>query len=199
MRLTKSQVRDKVRMGDTIIVHYNHGGVVAAGIQWYTKGDASHELCCLGGFDIIEADIGGVMHTNLDTYLRGTCRLTLRRPRPGLLNHERAAMREYWVSQVAKPYGFGAIAQSLIAVPVRGYLLPRFPRLARAVLTALAFVFRNARPDCSALYAEGWRRARKGVLPGYDSEEVTPELLLRTQSGIETISVWDDAILSDKE
>lgn len=186
-------IQRQARPGDTVLVHYLRADIVSAGIQWWTHGAASHELCCLGGEEIIEADIGGVMHTYLDSYIRGQVRLTLKRPIERLRPAEAGAASYFWATQVARPYGWGSIGQAFLAVPTRRLILPRAPALGRALLRAEAWAFRHARPDCSALWLAGLRTKRPNFFSGYATDEVTPETVLRDQKWTETIAVWEAA------
>ncbi len=193
-RITRAQIDETLQAGDLIIVHYLHGGVVAAGIQWWTHGHASHVLNSLGGNSIVEEDIGGASHGYLDTYLYGQCRLTIKRILPHLSPVEKNRVVSYWLGLVGQPYGWRSVVASFFAVPIRRYLLPRFPGPARFALRVVSRVVGHGQPDCSASWVMGVRRPRPRLLAGYDAEDVTPETLLR-DAKLLPVAVWDAPVL----
>lgn len=196
-RLTRKQIEETLKPGDVILVHYVKKGVVSAGIQFASGGLASHALCCLGGMEIIEADIGGVMHTLLDNYLTGKCRLTVKRLRPALYSHEAAQACAFWRSKISDPYDLGMIVHSAVVFPIRRFLLPVCPPLARLLLQ-LCGRFTVASHDlstCAELYARGLRQPRPKFLAAYDQEDITPEVLLRNARSLTTVAVWDEPML----
>lgn len=198
MKLTRTQIAATVKPGDLIVVHYLHPGFVGAGIQFASGGTASHALCCLGGMEIVEADIGGVMHTYLDNYLTGKCRLTIKRLRPELSHYEAGDVCTYWRSCISNTYDLGMIVHAALVSPVRRLLAPRLPRLARVLLRLIGRIplASHTLSTCAELGARGERRARPRFLKLYAPEDITPEVLLRDAAGLETVAVWDEATLS---
>lgn len=194
-KITRAQVHATVHPCDGAAVVYNHGGVVAAGIQFWT-GKASHFLCLKGGTRVTEEDIGGCMATDLDTYMKGTCSLTILRVMPPLSIHEERLVLDFWESEVATPYGIGSVVRAFLATPVRRYVLPRFPGFGRFALRVLSRVMGHQAPDCSALWVMGIRKARPAFLRGYDAEEVTPEVILRDAAKLMHVIHWDRPVLS---
>lgn len=196
-KITRSQIAKLFQPGDLVIVHYIHGGVVAAGIQFFSGGKASHVLCCLGGMEIVEADIGGVMHTLLDNYLTGKCRLTIKRCRPGLDHREVSGALMYWRSCISQPYDLAMIAHVFAAWPARKIVMPICPPLGRLLLRALGRMSfaSHTLSTCAELGARGLRIPRSKFLKGYDAEDITPEVLLRDAAGLETIAVLEAPVL----
>lgn len=199
MRLLRSQVEAALRPGDVILVHYLKGGIVAAGIQFASGGLASHALCCLGGLEVVEADIGGVMHTFADNYMTGKCRLTVKRLRPALSAAEAADVCAFWRSRVSDPYDLGMIVHVAATVPIRKFVLPLCPPLGRFLLRTLGrFTVADHRlSTCAELAARGLRAARPRFLKAYDQEDITPEVLLRDASSLETVVVWEAPVLAN--
>ncbi len=194
MKITTEQLHDTLEAGDVIIIHYLRGDIVSAGIQWWTHGKASHTINSLGADSVVEEDIGGASHTYLDTYMRGQCRLTIKRILPHLRPAEKATMVSYWLNLVGKPYGWKAIIASLFSVPLRRAILPRCPDAARAALRFLSRALGHGEPDCSASWVRAARLVRPRILSGYDPDDVTPETLLR-DGHLYTVAVWDAPIL----
>lgn len=196
-KLTREQIEQTVKAGDIILVHYLKGGVVAAGIQFASGGKASHALCCLGGMEIIEADIGGVMHTFLDNYLTGKCRLTVKRITPSLNPAELAETLGFWRSKVSDPYDYGMIAHVAATWPVRHLILPVCPPLGRLILRGLSriSVASTKLSTCAELCARGLRAGRAKFLSEWSQEDITPEVLLRNARSLQTIAVWDAPVL----
>lgn len=197
MRLTLEQIRKTVQPGDIVVVHYLHGGVVAAGIQFASKGTASHALCCLGGNEVVEALIGGVAHSYLDNYLRGECRLTIKRLRPNLEHGEAAKVCDYWRSCISHPYDLGMILHVALVTPIKRVVLPIFPPLGRLLLRAVGHLpfASTTLSTCAELGARGLRLARPKFLRAYAPEDITPEVLLRDATGLDTVVVWDAPVI----
>lgn len=200
MKLTRAQIAATIRPGDVILVHYLHGGFVAAGIQFASGGTASHALCCLGGMEIVEADIGGIMHTYLDNYLTGKCRLTIKRLRPPLDHREMAAACTYWRGCISNPYDLAMIAHVAAAFPIRHLVLPLVPPFGRLLLRILGHLSfaSHTLSTCAELGARGIRLPRPKFLRAYAAEDITPEVLLRDVTGLETVVVWDAPVLAEK-
>lgn len=197
MKLTRTQILATIKPGDLIVVHYTHPGFVGAGIQFASGGNASHALCCLGGMEIVEADIGGVMHTYLDNYLTGKCRLTIKRLRPALSHYEAADVCAYWRGCISNTYDVGMIVHAALVAPVRRFVSPRLPRVARLLLRVIGMIplASATLSTCAELGARGERKARPRFLKLYAAEDITPEVLLRDAAGLETVAVWDEATL----
>ncbi len=198
MKLTRAQVVATLRPGDVVLVHYLKLNLVSAGIQFASGGLASHALCCLGGLEIIEADIGGVMHTLIDTYLQGQCRLTIKRPRPPMDHRQAAAACTYWRACISQDYDIGMIVHVAATFPIRRMILPVCPPLGRFLLRVLGRVSfaRHDLSTCAELYARGLRAALPKFLRTYDPEDITPEVLLRDAAGLETVVVWEGATMA---
>lgn len=197
MRLTRAQISDTIRAGDVIVVHYLKANVVSAGIQFASGGTASHALCCLGGMEIVEADIGGVMHTYLDNYLTGKCRLTIKRMRPELNYADAARACDYWRSCISQPYDMGMILHTALVSPIRRFVIPILPVCGRLLLRGIGLLplASHRLSTCAEIWARGMRLPRPKLLRTYDFEDITPEVLLRDAAGLETVAVWDGAIL----
>lgn len=197
MRLTRAQIADIIRPGDGILVHYLEPNIISVGIQFASKGTASHALCCLGGMEIVEADIGGVMHTYLDNYLTGKCRLTIKRLRPELDHGDAARACDYWRSCISQPYDMGMIAHTILVTPVRRWIQPICHPLGRFLLRAIGILplASHRLSTCGELIARGWRTVRPKFLRGYDAEDILPEVLLRDAAGLEIVAVWDAPVL----
>ena len=193
-KLTLAQVKATIHPCDGAAVIPAHGGVAQRGIQWWT-GKACHFLCLKGGLAVTEEDIGGCMATDLDSYMKGTCSLTILRVMPPLSAHEERLVLDFWESEVATPYGTGSVVRAFFATPIRRRVVPRFPRLGRFLLRVLARVMGHQAPDCSALWVMGIRKARPGLLKGYDAEDVTPEIILRDASKLMHVIHWDRPVL----
>lgn len=197
MHLTRDQILELIQPGDVILVHYMQAGLVSAGIQFASGGTVSHALCCLGGMEIVEADIGGVMHTYLDNYLTGKCRLTIKRMRPELTQPEMHKVCEYWRSCISQPYDFGMIVHAAIVSPIRRLLMPLCPPLGRFVLKALAKItFADHKlSTCAELGARGLRLVRPKFMRSYDADEITPAALLNDATTLEAVRVLDQPVL----
>lgn len=197
MRITRAQILDIIKPGDVILVHYMQASLVSVGIQFASGGQASHALCCLGGMEIIEADIGGVMHTYLDNYLTGKTRLTIKRLRPELTEAEAHKVCDYWRSCISQPYDFGMILHAAIVSPIRRLIMPICPPLGRLILRLLSKVTlaNHKLSTCAELAARGLRTTRSKFLRSYDAEEITPVVLLHDATGLETVRVLDEAVL----
>lgn len=200
MRLTPAQIKETVHPGDLIIVQYLDPNVVAVGIQLATGGRASHVLCCLGGLEIVEADIGGVMHTYLDNYLKGKCRLTVKRLYPELSHYEAAKVCDYWRGCISQPYDIGMILHVALASPVRRLILPIIPPLGRLLLRIISWlpIASNKLSTCAELGAIGLRQSRPKFLRNYDSNDITPEALLRDATSLRSVVVWDSPVIVGK-
>lgn len=197
-KITRAQVEKLFQPGDLVVVHYLKENLVSAGIQFASRGTASHILCCLGGMEIVEALIGGVSHSYLDNYLKGNCRLTIKRMRPPLDHREVAGVCLYWRSCVSNPYDVGMIAHVAAEFPVRWIVMPICPPLGRFLLRALGRLSwaSHTLSTCAELGARGIRVARKKFLKTYDPEDITPEVLLRDVASLETIAVLEGAVLA---
>ncbi|MDE2020748.1 MAG: hypothetical protein KGJ13_10465, partial [Patescibacteria group bacterium] len=88
--------------GDLFLVRYYHGDIAQEGIAFFEQSKFVHVLCSLGGYEIIEADTGGVRWTDLRDYMiRGDCDLALMRSKYWNANGAKTAV-EYWKSCVKK-------------------------------------------------------------------------------------------------
>ncbi len=192
-KLTRAQIQKTLQPGDVILVHYLSKNLVSAGIQFASGGLASHALCCLGGMEVVEADLGGVMHSFVDTYMTGKTRLTVKRMRPVLDHREAAGACVYWRACVSQPYDTFMILHVAAATPIRRLVLPVCPPLGRFLLRALGRISwaSHTLSTCAELYARGIKVARQKFLRGYDLEDITPEVLLRDAASLETVVVWE--------
>lgn len=196
MRLTRALVEKTVQCGDVVCVVYRHANALAKAMRWFERGRSTHSIECLGGLDTVEETIGGGMRTNLYTYLRGNCDLTIKRAARPLDADEQAVVRSYWLSLVGKGYGWDSIKRALVTVPLRRFVRPRYPRLARALVGLARLLLPGDMPDCSAAWVEGLRLVRPHLLAGYAPGEVDPEVLLRDRT-LTTVARWDAPILED--
>lgn len=197
MRLTRAFVEKTVHCGDVACVTYRRPDALARAMRYFERGRSTHSIEGLGGLDTVEETIGGGMRTNLYTYLRGTCDLTIRRARGGLDLHEQKVVRAHWLGLVGKGYGWDSIKRAAVTVPIRQYVKPRYPRAAKLLLGAARLVLRGAMPDCSAAWVEGIRLVRPHVLLGYDASEVDPETILRARELV-TVAEWKAPYLEDE-
>ena len=195
MKITRAEVEATIKCGDGIAVTYLDGGFVAKLLRWAEGGQASHFIECFGGLDTFEETIGGGMHTNLDTYLRGNCILTIRRAPRDLTPEEQARVRSYWMSLVGKGYGWDSIKRSAVTVPIRRFIRPHCPKLARALIALARWALPGKMPDCSAAWVDGIRLTQP-VLRGYDASEVDPENL-RVDPTLTPVAVWKAYVLED--
>lgn len=193
-QLTRAQIEAAVRPGDVILVHYVKKNVVAAGIQFFEEGKASHALCCLGGMDVVEADLGGIMRTSLDSYLRGHCRLTVKRLRPEPTDREVVAMRAYWLSRVGDPYDVAMILGMVPILVIRKLLHPLSPAFARWAARQLPNLMGSLTLNtCAELWVRGVRMAKRVLLTAYKPDNCTPETILRDPH-LEIVQVWDSPV-----
>ncbi len=197
MKLTRTVVERTIRCGDVVIVTYRNADGTAKLLRFFENGKASHAIECLGGFDTVEETIGGGMRTNLYTYLRGNCDLTIKRARGTLDHREEAALRVYWLGLVGKGYGWDSIKRAAITVPIRRFVKPRYPRLARTLTEIARAVLPGKMPDCSAAWVAGLRIVRPHILSGYEPEEVTPETILRDHELV-TVAVWKSPVFEER-
>lgn len=194
-KLTRAQVDGLIKPGDVILVHYLKKDIVAVGIQFFSEGQASHAICSLGGLDAVEADAGGVMHSNLDTYLRGHCRLTIKRLHPAPTQDELKAMKSYWLARVGDPYDFGMILGMVPIFIARRFLHHFSASLARAVVRNWPNLFgKHNLNTCAELWVRGVRASKRRVLDQYDPENVAPEILMR-DAKLEMVAVYEAPIL----
>lgn len=196
MKLTRAEVEKTVRCGDFICVTYRKVNGVARAIRWAEGGKASHVIECLGGFDTVEETIGGGMRTNLYTYLRGNADLIVKRVKPELTDAEAARVKKRWLSLVGGGYGWDSIKRAMVTIPIRRFVQPRLPRVAKVLRGAARVLLPGAMPDCSAAVLFGIRPERPGMLAAYQIPEVTPETLLRDMR-TPTVAVWKNAMLVD--
>ncbi len=198
MKITRAQIEKLFQPGDIVVVHYLKENFVSAGIQFASRGRATHALCSLGGMEIVEALIGGVSHSYLDNYLKGQCRLTVKRMKPPLDHREAAGVSLYWRSCISQPYDLGMIAHVAACAPVRWLVLPVFPPLGRFLLRALGRLSwaSHTLSTCAELGARGLRVVRPKFLKNYDPEDITPEVLLRDVASLETVAVLEGAVLA---
>ena len=196
VNITRSDIEKTVKCGDGIAVEYLDGNVVGRVLRWAEGGKASHFIECLGGLDTVEETIGGGMATRLDTYLKGNCNLTIKRVRGALDLREEDVVRRCWNTLVGKGYGWDSIKRTMVTMPIRRFIKPRAPRLARWLTAAARWALPGQMPDCSAAWVDGIRLVRPHVLTGYDACEVDPELLRRDKDLV-TVAYWPAATLVD--
>jgi hypothetical protein len=97
------------------------------------------------------------------------------------------------MSLVAKGYGWDSIKRAAITVPIRRFIRPRFPRLARFLVDVARWALPGEMPDCSAAWVDGIRLDQP-ILRGFDATEVDPEKL-RVDPNLLTIAVWHSPVL----
>lgn len=188
LHLTRRELQATVRPGDGIAVEYLKADGVARLLRWAEGGRATHFIECLGGLDTFEETIGGGMLTNLGTYLRGQCNLTLlRAPGEPLTEAEQTRVKAYWANLAGKGYGWDSIKRSAITVPVRRFIKPRAPRLAAAMIGVARFLHAGKMPDCSAAWVAGLREVGKSLMAGYEAEEVSPEDLRHNRELVKVV------------
>lgn len=196
MRLTRSEVEATIQCGDVVCVIYRSADGVAKLLRFFEHGRASHSIECLGGLDIVEELIGGGSRGNLYTYMRGTCDLSIKRVVGGLTAVEQKRVKSYWLTLVARGYGWDSIKRAAVTVPIRRFIRPRWPRLARTLVRLADTLLPGAMPDCSAAWVEGLRLVRQNLLSGYATQDVTPETILRDPH-LYTVARWVAPVLED--
>lgn len=199
--VTRAQLEALIQPGDGVAVEYVHPDLAQAGIELWSHGRAAHFLCLLGGLDVVEADVSGITRSNLDNYLRGNAVLKFYRCRPDLKTTERAAVRQRWLDQVTNSYGWGSVFRGGSATGIRRFVYPIFPSLARGLLRIVARVVGHQAPDCSALWVDAIKIVRPKVFANHDSEEVTPETIVRSHDprDLQLIRTLDRPILRKED
>lgn len=196
MIVTRADVERTIRCGDGIAVTYREANGTAKLLRWAEGGRATHFIECFGGLDTFEETIGGGMHTNLDTYLRGNCDLRILRAPVALTASEQCRVRSYWMSLVAEGYGWDSIKRSALTVPIRRFVKPHYPRLARVMRGAARALLPGAMPDCSAAWVDGMRLVRRKVMLGCLAEEVDPFMLWADRHLIR-VADWTAPVLKE--
>lgn len=196
MKLTRAIVEKTVHCGDVITVTYRKSDGVSRLLRFFENGRASHAIECLGGLDIVEELIGGGARTNLYSYLRGQCDLTIKRVRLPLDTPEQIRVRSYWLSLVGKGYGWDSIKRAAVTVPLRRFVKPRYPIVYRTALEAARELLPGRMPDCSAAWVDGIRLVRPHILHAYRAEEVTPETIQRDRDLV-VVAEWKAPVMED--
>jgi hypothetical protein len=196
MNLTQAEVENIVRFGDTAVVHYRDKNGLAKAMEWFEGGHATHQINCLGGLDIVEELCGGGSRSNLYSYMRGQCDLTIKRaPRP-ISAAGAPKVKAYWLGLVGKGYGWDSIKRAFLTVPIRRFVKPRAPRLAHAMTVLARVLLPGKMVDCSASWLAGIRLDQPNILVDYDPQEVSPETTLRDEHLI-TVARWKAPFLVD--
>lgn len=197
MDITRSEIVALCRQGDVIAVEYLKHDLTSNAISLFEGGSATHALCCLGGLDIVEASITGVIESNLHNYLRGNCRLTIRcaDPVPTPMEAKRAA--DFWLARVNDPYDWGMIFGS-VPVLLSHRLLSLFSqKLGAWALQHVPNILGSSNlSTCAELAARGVREFNLIAFRVYSMENVDPEIL-RTDSSLTTKIVLDAPVLID--
>lgn len=186
------------RPGNVIAVEYLKKGVVAEIISDAEGGGkATHALCCLGGLDIVEASITGVIESNLRNYLRGNCRLTIREAIPAPLGQDSMKAVRFWLARVNDPYDWGMIfgmAPILFAKHVIGFFSES---LSEWVIQKMPNLLASSKINtCAELAVRGMKQFSLISFRAYNVENIDPEIL-RTDSSVNTKAVLDAAVLID--
>lgn len=199
MKVTADQIRKLVQAGDLITVEYLTPNLAQAGVQFFEKGRAAHVLCAMEDFDLVEADVLGVVRTHLYNYLKGQCVLTVRRPKTALTPLQINAIKLYWLARVNDPYDFGMILGMIPILTVKSLVGMFSKRAANWTVKNLGNWFGNHSINtCAELWVRGWRAAGIDVLHGYSPENVYPELL-RLSYELQTSVVLVAPILEAQE
>lgn len=195
--VTEADMAVLCRPGDVIAVEYLYPDVVAAAIRWGEEDPASHALCCLGGLDIVEASITGVIESNLRNYLRGNCRLTIRSADPQPDGDQARLITKFWLDRVNDPYDIKMIF-GMIPILAAKHVISYFSESASdwAVKRMPNFLASSNLSTCAELAVLGIRQFNAYVLPGYDSNIITPGVL-RTDGSLKTKTVLEAAVLID--
>lgn len=195
MDLTREEVEALFRPGDVVAVEYIKKDITADIIGLAEGDPATHVLCCLGGLDIVEASITGVIESNLHNYLRGNCRLTVRCASPAPTNSEAERAANFWLSKVNDPYDWGMILGSapvLFAKHALGFFSKDLGDWALSHMPNL--LGSSNLSTCAELGARGIREFNLIAFRGYSMENVTP-CILRTDPNLETKAVLDAPVL----
>jgi hypothetical protein len=195
--ITLAQVHHLFRPLSVVFVRYLDQDLTARAIELGEDGNASHVLCCLGGLDIIEADIGGIMHTNLDTYLRGQCHLTIKRPRHALSAGATDDVERYWLGTVGAKYDVGRIVGLLPVMAARAAVRPFSARAARWVEAHVPNLLASRTLNtCDVEYVRGIRKGWPEFLEHFPAAAMTPRKLERDVADLELVQTLDAPLLS---
>jgi len=193
LSLTLPQVHALFRPADVITVEYLCPDAAQRIISVAEEGQAEHALCCLGGLDIVEAAAIGVQRTSLYNYLKGNCRLTLRRANPVPTIAEARLAGDFWLARVNDPYDWGMIlgmAPILLAKNVLGAISPAAGNWALTKMpNRLASSNLNT---CAELAIKGLRQFRPAAGGDVPSANYVPETL-RTDPTLTTVTILDAA------
>lgn len=200
VRVTRLELEALILPGHGIAVEYIHPDIAQAGIQWWGRGKAAHFLCALGGLGIVEADVQGVTHSNLDNYLRGNTVLKVYRVRPNLTPDEQRLVCARWMDEVNQSYGWGSVLRGGVTTGIRRIVHPWSPMVARLLLRVAARLMGHQPPDCSALWVDAVKHVRPGLFVGFDPEDVTPEIVVRHRGkDLELVATLDRAVLAPED
>ena len=145
--------------GDAGVVSYSDPDLAEKGIARASGGAAEHVVCCLGGYQIIEADTDGVRWTDLRDYmLRHNCTITIRRiPNLDIIGAHK--MVDFWISRVGYQYSFSGDAE-LGAMLVARKLGPTALNLTEDALKAFHWdKLKKHEEFCSQLWADAAKSA----------------------------------------
>lgn len=183
--------------GDIIAVEYLKKDSTAELIGLGEGGQATHALCCMGGLDIVEASITGVIESNLHNYLRGNCRLTVRSADPAPTSEQSAKATKYWSDRVNDPYDWGMIF-GMVPILLAKHVLGFFSTSASTwALKKMPNLLASSNTNtCAELGARGLREFTLIAFCSYNVENIDPEIL-RTDPSVHTKAVLEAAVLVD--
>lgn len=191
MKLTRGEIKALLETGDLILVHYYRTDFVSAGIKWFSGGTASHALCSLDQLDQVEADVIGICRTSLFNYLRGQCRLTVKRIKPKLNAEEQDKVARYWLKRVGESYDFGMIVGMVPLFLIRRIVARVSPKAGRWCMRHLVNLLASrSKTTCAELWVHGVRQVRPDFMKGFPADNISPEALMR-DTHLQTVAVWD--------
>ena len=195
MNISRKEIDDLIKPGYVIAVEYLKPDCISRGLAWGQGGGATHALCCLGGLDIVEATALGVYETNLHNYLRGNCRLTVRRSRISASQEQVEKATDFWDARVLDPYDWRMIFGSipiLLAHKVIGLFSKRLAD--EAVHKMPNLLASSILSTCAELGIRGIRKFDESACSLYFAEDVDPEVL-QTDDSLVTVIVLIGATL----
>lgn len=197
MNVSRADIDVLCRPGDVIAVEYLKRDATSELIGFGEGDPATHALCCLGGLDIVEASITGVIESSLHNYLRGNCRLTIRCARPAPNAEQAKRATDFWLARVNDPYDWGMIFGS-IPILLAKHVLGLFSKRAGdwAVRKMPNLLASSNLSTCAELAARGLYEFDAAVFIRYLLDNVNPGIL-RTDESLNTKAVLDAAVLVD--
>lgn len=197
MKLTHAQVNEYFKHGYVVFVEYLREDLAQRGIQYAQGGRGPvHVLCCLGGRSIVEEDLGGCMLTDLATYLRGQCTLTVKKPRLHRTRAQEEVVEHYWVGQVGTGYDVGMIVGMVPILFARRVLGLFSKAAAKWALRHLGnLLASHTSSTCAELYARGQRKVQPDFLKGFPDGNIFPWLLNRDAKDLELVIHLEKPVL----